>query len=191
VVYRGGSLWCAHTVFLPSGSPTRSAVQWWELSTDGSVRQISRIDDSSARVFCAYPSIAVNQNKDVLIGYCAFGAQGYASADYNYRAGGDPPGSLRDGILLKGGEAPYYVVPDPIKDGRNRWGDYSNSLVDPTNDSDFWIIQEYAASPANHWGTWWGRIIPDETAQRGSIPVITSLSARLAWEGLPLTVWPT
>jgi hypothetical protein len=42
----------------------------------------------------------------------------------------------------------------------NRWGDYSAAQVDPVNDVDLWTIQEYAASPANRWGTWWGVLAP-------------------------------
>jgi hypothetical protein len=186
VVYRNGSLWCSHTVYLPAGTPTHTSVQWWQLGTDGTVLQISRIDDVSGQVFCAYPSIAVNRNNDVVVAYSTFSAQEFASAAYNYRAGVDAPGSLRNGVFLKAGEDPYYL-PDPTKSNKNRWGDYSNSVVDPLNDFDIWTIQEYAASPSNNWGTWWGKIVPDETPQQGSVPVITSLSARLSGDVLTLT----
>lgn len=186
VVYRNGSLWCTHDVFLPAGVPTHSAVQWWQFQPDGTVQQLGRIDDASGNIFCAYPSIAVNRNNDVLIGYSDFSAQGYASAAYNYRAGGDSPSRLRDGILLKGGESSYFKIDDR---NRNRWGDYSNTLVDPLNDFDMWTIQEYAASRSifgqDRWGTWWGMIVPDETPS--SVPAITSLAARLAGDVLTLT----
>ena len=42
-VYRNGSLWCAHTVFLPAGSATRSAVQWWQFTPSGTVQQRGRM----------------------------------------------------------------------------------------------------------------------------------------------------
>lgn len=186
VVYRNGSLWCTHNVFLPATAPTRSAVQWWQFQPDGIVQQLGRIDDPSGNIFCAYPSIAVNRNDDVLIGYSGFSAQGYASAAYNYRSGGDAPSRLRDGVLLKAGEAPYFK---PFEN-KNRWGDYSNTVVDPLNDFDMWTIQEYAASPSilsDRWGTWWGRIFPDETPQLDSVPVITNLTGRLAGDVLTLT----
>jgi hypothetical protein len=47
-----------------------------------------------------------------------------------------------------------------------RTKDYSNTIVDPVNDTDMWTIQQYAASPhegINRWGTSWGRITPDAT----------------------------
>lgn len=38
--------------------------------------------------------------------------------------------------------------------GRERWGDYSATSMDPSDDS-FWTIQEYADPvPDRPWGTW-------------------------------------
>ncbi len=68
VVYRNGSLWCTHNIFLPVVSPTRSSVQWWQMSTNGNVQQAGRIDDSAGVKFYAFPSIAVNRFNDALVG---------------------------------------------------------------------------------------------------------------------------
>ena len=110
-------------------------------------------------MFRAYPSIAVNARRGVLLGYSRFSRDEFASAAYSYRAAGDSAGSLRDETLLRAGEAPYESG-DP-----NRWGDYSATVVDPRNDVDFWTIQEVAALPrdgADRWSTWWGRIRPPD-----------------------------
>jgi subtilisin-like proprotein convertase family protein len=157
VVYRSGSLWCAHTIFLTSETRARSAVQWWQLSPTGTIQQRGRIDDESGQIFYAYPSIAVNKNKDVLIGFSRFSSQQYASANYAFRASTDPLNTLRGDVVLKAGSAPYYKT---LTGTRNRWGDYSSTVVDPVNDLDMWTIQEYAApvSGMSRWGTWWGRI---------------------------------
>lgn len=158
VVYRNQILWCAHTVFLPPRFPTRSAIQWWSMDTRGNVFQVGRIDDPSGRFMYAYPSIAVNRNNDALIGYNRFSREHYASAYYSFRAADDPINTMRSEVLLKGGEAPYVKVVN----GRNRWGDYSATMVDPLNDTDFWTIQQFAAIPFSNgddrWGTWWGFI---------------------------------
>jgi Putative Ig domain len=158
-VYRNGALWTAHTIYLPaSGSPTRSAAQWWEINTAagalGHVLQRGRIDDSSNNFDFAYPSIAVNQRGDAMIGYTRFGASQYASANYAFHAAADAAGSNQGDTVLKAGEAPYSK---DFGTGDNRWGDYSNTAVDPGNDLDLWTIQEYA-STNNNWGTWWGKI---------------------------------
>ena len=160
-VYRNGSLWCVQTVFLPAGgAATRSALQWWQLTTGGSVQQRGRLDDASGNIFYGFPSIAVNQNNDVLIGYSQFSSSQYAGAGYAFRGSADPAGTLRTPALLKTGQAPYYKINGGT---RNKWGDYSNTVTDPANDIDFWTIQEYAAPPsggADRWGTWWGLISP-------------------------------
>lgn len=161
VVYRDGSLWAAHTVFLPAGgAPTRSAIQWWQISAEGSVVQRARIDDPAGPTFFAFPSIAVNAENDVLVGYSRFSASQFASANYSFRYGADPPGTMRADTVLKAGEASYFKT---FSGTRNRWGDYSATVVDPVNDTDLWTIQEYAASPvsgSDRWGTWWGKIVP-------------------------------
>lgn len=158
LVYRAGSLWAAHTVFLPQGEGLRSSVQWWQLGTDGGVLQRGLVDDPAGATFYAFPSLSVNRNRDVLIGYSRFSAGRYASANYAFRAATDAPGTLRADTVLKEGEAPYYKTYDGFS---NRWGDYSMTMVDPVNDVDFWTIQQYAESPlggTDRWGTWWGKI---------------------------------
>ena len=53
--------------------------------------------------------------------------------------------------------------------GRNRWGDYSHTVVDPTDDTKLWTIQEFAALSdssnligplQDKWSTWWGMMDP-------------------------------
>lgn len=171
-VYRNGSLWATHTIYLPaSGSPTRSSAQWWQIDTRagdlGAVLQRGRIDDPTDNFDFAYPSIAVNQRGDAMIGYSRFGASQYASANYAFHAAGDDAGSNQGDTVLKTGEGPYFK---DFGTGDNRWGDYSNTAVDPANDLDLWTIQEYA-SPGNNWSTWWGQIAL--TASPTPIPTAT------------------
>ena len=155
--FRNGFIWAVQNVFLPAGgSPSRTAVQWWQLSPEGTILQHGLIDDPTGVKSYAWPSLAVNQFNDVLIGYSRFSTNQYASANYSFRFGADLPNTTRSDTLLKAGEASYFN----LLNGRNRWGDYSATVVDPLNDTDLWTIQEYAAWPANTWGTWWGRVAP-------------------------------
>ncbi len=160
-VYRNGSLWTAQTVFLPAtGTPNRCAVQWWQIDTAsadlGGIQQFGRIDDPSATLFFAYPSIGVNKENDMMVGYSRFSAAQYAGADLSWRMSGDPLGTLRGDTVLKAGEAAYFK---DFGTGDNRWGDFSSTVVDPIDDLSLWTLQEYAASN-NNWGTWWGEISP-------------------------------
>lgn len=173
VVYRNGSLWCAHTVFdtvvvgFAGWVPILrlvAQVQWLEL--DGAdidpwwvtIRQLGRVDDPIGSRFYAFPSIAVNRHNDVLLGFSRFSPGEFASAAYAFRSGSDPINLLRTDGVLKEGEAPYFS----LRGGAfNRWGNYSAAAVDPTNDLDLWTTQEYAAGP-ERWGTWWGKIAPPQ-----------------------------
>ncbi len=177
-IYRNGSLWAAQTVFLPASAPTRSSVQWWQINTVGGnlgvVQQLGRRDDPYGKYNFAYPTVAVNANSDMMIGYSRFGASQYASANFSYRLRGDALNTLRADTVIKMGEAPYFK---DFGTGDNRWGDYSNTSVDPQNDLDMWTIQEYAGV-GSMWGTWWGTIklastptaTPTRTATRTPTP---------------------
>jgi outer membrane protein assembly factor BamB len=166
VVYRNGRIWAAHTVFLPTGTPARSSVQWWQVNPDATVGQRGLVDDSSGTRFFAFPSLAVNKNDDVLLGYSRFQGDQFAGASYSFRTAIDAPNTMQPESPLRDGDACYF------KDygyGENRWGDYSATVVDPVDDKTLWTIQEYAAPPdplysdptqRDRWGTWWGMLDP-------------------------------
>lgn len=180
VVYRGGAIWCVHTVFYPSGAPTRSSVQWWQLDPTGTVLQRGTLDDPSGTHDYGFPSIAVNRFGDALIGYARFAATEYAGAGFTYRLASDPAGTLRADTPFKAGEDWYY------KDFHakvNRWGDYSATMVDPADDVSFWTIQEYAApqvSGVSYWGTWWAHVRLSDVAPGPAPPGLAVLGLALA-----------
>jgi hypothetical protein len=164
VVYQNGSLWCSQHIFLPPEQPTRSAIQWWQLSPD-KILQLGRIDDPNGVSFFGYPSLAVNRSNDVLIGYTRFATTNYASAAYSFRLASDPRGEMRSDRIYKPGEASYFKTRNT---GKNRWGDYSSTIMDPADNLSFWTLQAYAAAAdgdpqidgSGRWGTWWANIIP-------------------------------
>jgi len=155
VAYRQGLLWCAQTVFYPAGgSPTRASVQWWSFTPAGVLSQRGLLDDPTNTLFYAFPSLAVNRNLDVLVGCSRFTATQFASAVYAYHDHSDAAGALRTEALLVAGLGPY------TKDfgtGVVRWGDYTSTFPDPSDDAAFWTYQEYAGA-SNTWATRWGRV---------------------------------
>ncbi len=173
VVWRNGSLWAAHTVFLPSTTPNRASVQWWQVQTNATVTQRGLVDEPGATRFYAFPSIAVNKNDDVLVGFSSFSASEPASARYAFRLATDPANTLQLPSVLKDGEDCYYK---DFSSGRNRWGDYSATVVDPTDDTRMWTVQEYAETSAgagaydDRWGTWWGMLDPTPGRSRSRTP---------------------
>jgi uncharacterized protein YjdB len=158
LVLMNNNLWFAHTVFLPYSSSvnaTHSSIDWWEVDTLANPIQIGRIDDPTATNFYAFPSMAVNTSNDALIGFSAFSASTYASAAYALRMNTDPTDSVRPLQVYRHGQASYYKT---FSGADNRWGDYSGTVLDPVNQTDFWTIQEAAASPSNTWDTWWANV---------------------------------
>ena len=158
LIYRNGHLWCAHHVFLPINNPTHSAIQWWQLSTDGVILQRGRIEDETGLYHYTFPSIAVNAKEDVMIGYGSFSSEQYASSSYSFRYADDPLNEMRDSYQYKDGLAKYVKT---FGGARNRWGDYTATCVDPSDDLDFWTLQEFADLPTgstDHWSTWWAMI---------------------------------
>lgn len=182
VKLRNGSLWFCQNVFLPADAPVRSSIQWWELDLEGGIRQFGRIDDPTGEKMYAFPSLAVNKNNDVLIGYSRFGADQFASANYSFRGATDPPETMRADTVLKAGESSYLKN---FGGTRNRWGDYSSTVVDPLNEIDMWTTQQYAAAPENKWGTWWGRFV---LGAGGTPPTVSSLNPLSGGVGTTVTV---
>lgn len=172
VVYRNGSIWGVQTAFIPASAPTRSVAQYWQVSPGGLLQAFGRAG-SGASTFYGYPSIAVNKNGDALIGYSSFSTAQFASAAYTYR---HADGTVEPDVVLKAGKDSYHKTYDPNPaSARNRWGDYSNTVIDPVNDTDFWTIQEYAETHVNSascfpdsrcdiWSTWWGQVLAPATA---------------------------
>ncbi len=98
------------------------------------------IADSSHDYY--YGSVAVNGQGSVVVGYTRSGATEYASSYASvgtYTAGGVTFGSP---ILLKAGVGNYDIE---YGAGRNRWGDYSATMVDPTDPTKFWTTQEWSS----------------------------------------------
>jgi hypothetical protein len=170
-VFRNGHIYYAQTVGLPTGlapgTEARTAVQWVELDTNGNFVQGGRISDPSATSangghWYAFPSLSVNAANDVLVGFSEFQSNDFPDAGYAFRAGTDPTNTMRDPVTLKEGEGPYFKT---FGGGRNRWGDYSSTQVDPSDDTSMWTVQEYAGSPAGsgdgsgRWSTWWGKVV--------------------------------
>jgi GEVED domain-containing protein/fibronectin type III domain protein len=149
-IYRNGSLWFTHSIFLPaSGTITNAAVDWWQVNPSAlSITQFGRITDAAAKIWYYYPSLDVNANGDMLIGYSTSSATAYGGAQYALRLASDAANTLETAVQYVNGVAGYYKT---YGGGRNRWGDFSGTAFDPVDNS-FWTFQEWA-NTGNNWGT--------------------------------------
>jgi hypothetical protein len=135
----------------------RSGVRWFEIDlTTNQLVQSGTISDPALDLL--HPSIAVNQFGDAVIGFTATGETLFPSA---YAVVGDTMDGVTTfgGLLeLKRGVSTYLALDTQ---GRNRWGDYSTTVVDPSNPLHFWTFQEFA-SGNNGWAVQITQIIIPE-----------------------------
>ena len=149
VVYQNGSVWTAHSIADPSGQYARARYVRIDVATATAIEDASLGREG---FWYYYPAIHPDGNGNLVIAFTRSGTSEYASARYAGRLASDPPG-LSNSLELKAGEANY------VRTGsgsRNRWGDYMGIAMDPSDHSKVWMFVEYAASPADTWGTWFG-----------------------------------
>jgi hypothetical protein len=103
------------------------------------------------------PSISINGNGDIAMGYTKSSLELYPSIFFTGRRAEDPPGEMtfQEIELYKGLN---YVNNYYSNAGRNRWGDYSSMMVDPVDDSTFWYTSMYPINNTN-WGNWSTRVV--------------------------------
>jgi hypothetical protein len=157
-VWRAGSLW--GTLTGTDGSGTRTTVQWFEIQTNGypsnspTLIQHGAIDGGPGE-FTYMPSIGVDACNNVGLVYTQSSSLRYPEVRYTTRLASDPLNSLRVPVLVKESAGFQDDFSGPT---RERWGDYSATVIDPVNQS-FWVAQEYVRSPIisgndSRWGTW-------------------------------------
>jgi hypothetical protein len=155
-VCRNGHVWTANAVNVGG----RSAVRWYEIDPlapfNMRIVQWGQIDDPTRHYFM--PGIAANAGNAMVVGFTGSSAVQFAASYIAGRKSGDTAGQTCAPIQIKAGEAGYTDGGNP-----SRWGDYSLTSVDPTNDIDMWTIQEYGRS-GNIWGTWIAKVVYDSCA---------------------------
>ena len=175
-VYRAGSLWTSHNVADSSGN--FAVARYLRIDTaTATVTEDASVGASGCWYY--YPAIAADVRSNMAMVFSRSCSNEFAGVRYVTRLDG---GVLQPSSLIKAGEANY--VKD-LGSGRNRWGDYSGIAVDPSDSRRVWMFGEYAASPANTWGTWLGQVtfnIPPvaedgQVITTGGTPVDVTLSA--------------
>jgi len=162
VVRRNGSLWSTHHLAVNG----KVEVAWYRIAPDTGEMAQGRISDPARWYY--FPSIGVNKDNVAAIGFSGSSGTEYAGAFYTIVRPGS--GVAETVALLKAGEAPYFKI---LGAGtQNRWGDFSATVVDPSDDTTFWTLQEYAqtsdpVSGESRWGTWWGKFSPSAPSGGG------------------------
>jgi hypothetical protein len=173
VIQQNGTLWGVQTV-LHNG---RDALHWFKLrASDNAVLQEGFLSDPDLHFY--YGSINVNDLGDVVIA-----ASGSSEAQFvsSYAYVGDSAGdtvlgttTFGEEILLKAGVDDYEVLDGS---GRNRWGDYSATVLDPSDPMSFWTIQEFVSGD-NQWSTQVTQILVPEPGCLGYASPLVVLALR-------------
>ncbi len=144
--FRNGFLWATHSVASSGGF---SNVNYVKIDpTTNAVIEDAAFGDDSRWHF--YPALSVDQNMNLLLNFSLSSNTEYIGAYITSRLNSDPPGTFNGSTAMQVGKSNY------VKDfgsGRNRWGDYSGSWLDPSDLNNFWIVTQYAESPQNTWAS--------------------------------------
>jgi hypothetical protein len=144
-LYRNGSLWTCHTISV-SG---RAGCRWYQLNAAAhTLTQSGTVADTTRYYF--FPSLMVTQAGHVVMAFTGSSASQYASCYFTGRLASDPAGEMAAPVQYKAGVAAQNNIDGY---GRNRWGDYSYTTLDPVDRTTVWTIQEYGHQ-TNIWGTW-------------------------------------
>jgi len=146
IVLRNSAFWGVHTV----NNGGRAALRWFQIDAERNVLlQEGLITNPDLDFF--YGSVAVNEFGDVVIGFNGSGPSQFASS---YAVLGTTVSGITtfgEPLLLQAGVATY-AVQQIAEVPRTRWGDYSATVVDPTDPFTFWTFQEWV-SAENTWAT--------------------------------------
>jgi hypothetical protein len=163
VLIRNHQLWTSRTIGVDAGggstNTSRAAVEWFDLNANTStlsVTQTGRIFDNAASNprFYFYPSIAVTGQGNMRISFSGAKSTEFIGAYTSGRLASDPNNTVTAPTLIKAGERSYNEVDGS---GSNRWGDYSFSSTDPSDDMTAWTVQEYSSNvnpSVDNWGSW-------------------------------------
>ena len=142
--YVNGSIWTSHCV----AAGGKSGARWYEIDpVNASLTQSGTLTDPSLWLY--YPTISADAAGNAVLGFSGSDANTFPSAYYAGRAATDAPGEMSTAVLYSAGQASYTITDGA---GRNRWGDYSQTSLDPV-DGSFWTIQERTRAITNSWVT--------------------------------------
>jgi hypothetical protein len=158
VIWRNGLLYTAQTIFLPDGSsPSTCTIQVVACNPyNETVNAAYRINSDNNNMY-AHPCLAVNEDNDLIISCSKLTSGSFPSAAVLVKRNGAL--SISETVFKPGQD--WYVNND--NQGRNRWGDYTSAMIDPSDDNSVWVASEYSKprlQPSNvgDYGTWWAKV---------------------------------
>jgi hypothetical protein len=171
-VWRSNILWTTNTIVGLSGADANTpTAHWYKIDTTllDPMSDTGLVDqgdvggeDIAVGTNTYYPAINVDSAGNMALGFSASGPNLFPGAYYTGRLAADPAGTVQPAATLAAG-VDFYLREFSQNGGtRNRWGDYSEVALDPSNESTFYVYNEYAlargtilsgSSEDGRWGT--------------------------------------
>jgi hypothetical protein len=149
------SLWASQTVNNNQNGTGPTAIRWYQFDVTGGTIpatpvQQQTFDNGGDGLWRWMPSITVDANGNMAIGYSVSSTTIDPSIKWAGRLANDPLNTLGQGeaLMIAGGGHQTSTS--------GRWGDYSYMSIDPTDNLTFWHTNEYYT--ANGSATWNTRV---------------------------------
>jgi hypothetical protein len=162
---RNGHLWTSHTIGVDNtgssaGTVTRCGSRWYDIANlsgtpvvvqSGTVFTANTFNVTTDRHYWI-PTIMVSGQGHAAMGFSTAGTNEYINAATVGRLATDPSGTMQTPVLYTNSTTTYNPFGDDgSPDGVRRWGDYSMTTVDPSDDMTMWTVQEFC-NAANSYG---------------------------------------
>ena len=187
---RNGNLYTAHAITVkPDGTAVgypafdatgRNGLRWYRingLTTGPAVADFGTVYDNTATDphttnvrWYSYPGIQVTGQGHVAIGFTASGPMQRVNAGFTGRLITDAPGVMDTPTIYTNALQAYNPPGDPGGSFGRRWGDFSYTSLDPTDDMTMYTIQEYT-SAQDTWGVRVTRLNAPEPATPSAISI--------------------
>ncbi len=188
-----------YSVFTAAPLNNDHSVVRWQVTDAATGQLVSQGQIGDHKYDYYQGSLSVNADGKVVIGYNRSGSSADGKISFLARTYYTTDTGK---LIQRGGEELLKVslvddyhngTPDGfVAVGRQRWGDYSQVTVDPTDTSKFWVIGEFAreyndgpdhplGTGGSRWGTWISEI---DTSGVGNVPEPASWALFIAGFGL-------
>ena len=182
-VWRDGSAWVAHGILDPAIGDGENVVRWYEIATNNfpevapTLVQSGNVDPGPD-LHAWMPAIAADGAGNMAIGFALGGPNQYLGTGFTGRLASDPLGETVLPVAeLAAGEGGYSL----ISGARNRWGDYTGMVIDPSDDTTFWVMNKYATN-SGVWDTRIGSFQVDPVADSDYFSVFVNSGDELTVE---------
>lgn len=159
----------------------RDGIVWYEitnLETSPTISQSGRLFDNKNALATAvnyiYPTIATSGQGHSIMGFTSGGKSKFPQASVAGRYNSDGAGVFQLPVDLTNASSRY-------NPGSPRWGDFTQTVVDPSDNMTMWTFTQYADT-VNSWGVRAGQLIapPPSIPKFDTIPVCNTSTIKLS-----------